>query len=143
MMSKEKNIVKIKVDLILKNEEAEFFNFLCATNDKCKTFTNIKEMVEFLFKTGFSFIHGHVVGSALANQLNDETPFVFNFLGMKSQLSTTENNIKFNKIFYDGEPAEFKLSQDKQILQFRHRNTKQKNNWHSIYLLNNNKALQW
>ena len=147
------NITTIKVELMLKGEDAKFFDFICDLNKKEGNFNTPKEFIEFLFMTGFTFVRGQFIGSMMADMMNKEEPPAFaTFLGkMQPMLSMKISPFKqaeevvFDRVFLNGEPAEYKLEDNGQTLSVRARNLKSKLNgkWTSFYLMKQNKPIIW
>jgi len=71
----DKNIVKIRVDLTISQDDARHFKFLYDLYEKQGKTHDIQEFVNMIFLTGFSFVRGQFVGSIVSdinkNILND------------------------------------------------------------------------
>lgn len=148
----DKNITKINVEVVLSNEDAKFFEFVCDLNKKEGNFKTPREFVEFLFMTGFTFVRGQFIGSMMADMMSKEPPAFATFLGkmqpmvsMKiSPMNQDENIVDFDRVFFDGEPAEHRVSKDGISLEVKSSAIScVKDKWHSIYMLKQNKPLKW
>ena len=149
------NITKINVDVVLSKEDAKFFDFVCELNKKEGNFKSPKEFVEFLFMTGFTFVRGQFIGSMMADMMSKDPPEFATFLGKMQPLismkiapiNSDESAVDFDRVFFDGEPADFRVSKDGESLEFKSSKTITvsfaKNKWHSIYMLKQNKPLKW
>src|SRR5574343_1599131 len=129
-----KNEIHIKVDTKLYNEDAAFLQpFL---DNREANGSTIKEFIEFLFYAGFSFFKGKVLGECIASTL--ETSHIGN------AEKIPENLITVDRVFYDGEPAQFSLTDGGIIIKFKTINTKTKDTkYHTIQIMNKNKALKF
>ena len=137
----DKHVVKINVDIVLKGEDAKFFNMLCDMNKKEGNFTSVKDFVEFLFMAGFTFIRGHFIGSMTAGLMKTVLPMLVASTNQQEQ--EEDSSIMFDKAFLNGEPADYQITDDGQELHIRYRFGPNKNTWQRIYLLKQNKPLQW
>ena len=122
------NVTKINVDVQLVGSEAEFFNNIL--KDKAP-----KELVEMIFRTGFAYLQGTFVGAMIHDK----------FSSMQIPMSDKPiEKIQVDKVFYDGEPTNFSVDENGETLRFCNNNLKDKDpKVHSIYVLKNNKPLQW
>lgn len=124
-------VTKINVDVRLIGAESEFFNTLL--KDKCP-----KEFVEMIFRTGFAYLQGTSIGIMMHEKFSNVQIPVYD--------KPNDEKIQVDKVFYDGEPTNFSVSENGDSLLFCNSNLKDKKKdlkVHNIYMLKDNKPLQW
>ena len=118
-MSNEKNFVKINVNLTLKEEEAIFFELLQKSSEKELL---INDLIGFIFRVGLIFIHGQFTGQ-LFTKLFSPSTYITKLCSeavdrtIKSEVKNTETEL--DRAFLDGEPAEFEIINNGDILRIR------------------------
>lgn len=141
-------LVRIRMNILLQNENAHIFNLLCELNKQRNEFPVVQDYVTFLFFTGLTFMKGQLEGSVLLEHMNKvEKKDPYYYIGKKNNIfhekQQDDDNIRFNRIFLDGEPAEFKIINNGEMIMLRNRSLKKKGKWHSICLLKDTKSLKW
>lgn len=135
-----KKATVIKIDVKLKDIESKVLDEIIENYKKCDK-VSTKEIIDFIFRIGMMYTHGTMLGNMMYSILKKDN---ISIIGKLEKIPETEDAISIDKVFFDGEPAEFKTSQDDEILMFRNTTSiNEDNDIHSIYILKNNKPIKW